>query len=259
MNTMKRLIRFGISLLVLSGFILLLGAVESARGKKSCERLVIEVDHSSGVYFLHKKDVRAFLKDREDSLVGRKMGDIDLHELEASLGRIPEVKEAEAFQELDGTLRVSIEQRKPIARFISDEGMSFYWDRKGKKMPLSRSFTPRVPVVTGNGDDPIFSADKGHEKREKLQELLTSIHADPFWKKQIQELHVNEDGGLEFVPLVGGHRVIFGALNDSSDKLKKLRVFYREASQHTGLAQYDTLDLRFGDQVVGKKKDHGGI
>lgn len=256
---MKRFFRFGISLLILSAFILLFGAVEKVRGDERCRRLKVKVDHSSGVYFLHKDDIRQFLKDRNDSLIGRRKASIELRELEAELGRIPAVKDAEVYHRLDGTLRVRVRQRKPIARFIDENGLNYYWDREGERMPLSEGYTPRVPVVTGKFDDPLSEGEEdGEAKKERFHRFLVRIRNDPFWNKQLQEIHFNAGGDVEMVPLVGDHRVIFGKLEDAEKKLKKLKVFYREASEHTGLSLYDTLDLRYGDQVVGKKKDHGG-
>ncbi len=251
--TMKRILRISISFVVLAAFFLLFTAVERARGERVCERLQIMVDNSKGVHFLNEKDIREFLKDREDSLVGRRLTSLSLHELEKELNRIPEVKDSEVFHELDGTLRVRVTQRRPIARFIEDDGESYYWDRRGDRMPLSDGYTARVPVVTGNAQDSVFVKGTESERGERFYKLLLRVHQDPFWSKQIQELHINPQGVIELLPLVGKQRVIFGDLKDYEKKLRKLKVFYREASVHTGLAQYDTLDLRYGDQVVGKK------
>lgn len=255
---MRDLLQYGISALFLIAFLVLLGAVQHARNDTLCERIRVDVDMSKGMFFLHKKDIRDFLSDREDSLKGRPLGDIDLNELERELQRIPEVKEAQTFYELDGTLRVGIDQRRPIARFISDNGSSYYWDQSGERMPLSPQYTPRVPVVTVAGDEPVFLHGAKKHKAERFHQFLLQIQEDPFWRKQIQEIHFGQEKRLELVPLVGDHRVIFGDLDDAEEKMRKLRIFYREASAHTGLDRYDALDLRYGDQVVGKKKAHGG-
>ncbi len=256
--TMKRLLRLGISFLVLIAFGFLFAAVENARSERICKELEVKVDHSHGVHFLYPRDIREFLQDREDSLLGSPIGTIALNELESDLDRIPQVKNAEAYHELDGTLQVDIRQRRPIARFLGEEGTSYYWDQEGERLPLSKAYTARVPVVTGHVDDPIFKEGTEGQKGERFFDLLKGIQNDPFWSKQIQELHVDDGGGIELVPLVGDHRVILGGLEDRKKKLNKLEVFYRKASQHTGLGQYDTLDLRFEEQVIGKKKEHGG-
>ncbi len=255
---MKRLLRYGISVLFLAAFVLLLGAVEHSRNNAVCERISVEVDMSEGMFFLHKKDIKEFLHDRDDSLIGHPLASIDLNELERELQRIPEVKEAQTFYGLDGTLRVQVDQRRPLARFIPKDGASYYWDQEGEPMPLSPQYTPRVPVVTVDGDHPVLKRNNANKKKQRFHRLLKVVQNDPFWQKQIQEIHIDENGGLELVPLVGDHRVIFGDLEDAEKKLRKLKLFYREASVHTGLDRYDTLDLRFGDQVVGKKKAHGG-
>lgn len=254
---MKRSFRWVISGLLGAAFILLLGAVHKERKGRICEEISIEVEMDEGIYFIHKTDIREFLDKRGDSLLGKELGSIALHSLEEEVERIPQVKSADVFHRLDGTLSLKVHQRKPIARFLLAEGKSFYWDERGKRMPLSPNYTARVPVVTMNGSSTYSRLSEGKEK-ECLHALLEEIEEDPFWRDQVQELHFEENGEFVLYPLVGGHLVRFGPLEGAQEKLKKLRTFYRKASEHTSLARYDTLDLRFGDQVVAKKKDHGG-
>lgn len=256
MSAMKRVLRTGIGVLGLLALLVLLGAVHEERRKRRCERFSIEVDQEKGLFFIHKKDIEDYLKDRGDSLIGAELGRIDLNGLEAELERIPEVRQAEVFHDLDGTLGVRIEQREPVGRFLLG-GKSFYWDDQGDRMPLSSNYTPRVPVVTV--ENPFrFRTELSDEDAERLFSFLERIGEDPFWEKQVQELHLDGEGKLEAVPLVGGHRILFGELRDLEEKLEKLRIFYRKASKHSSLDQYDTLDLRYRDQVVAKRKEHGG-
>lgn len=256
MNRMGRIWRTVIGVTGFLALILLLGAVDHERNKRRCKGFSIEVDQETGLLFLHKKDIEGHLRDRGDSLIGEEWSRIDLHSLEMDLERIPEVRDAEVFHDLKGTLGVRIEQRRPIGRFLLGNE-SFYWDREGERMPLSSSYTPRVPVITV--DDPFhFKKELSKEEKQRLFDLLQHIDQEPFWNDQVQELHIDRKGHLEVVPLVGDHRILFGELKDLEGKLGKLRVFYEKAAAHSSLDQYDTLDLRYRDQVVAKRKQHGG-
>ena len=58
------------------------------------------------------------------------------------------IKSAQVYYTLDGYFHVEITQRKPVLRIMSGEG--YYVDEDGKIMPLSRKYTSRVVVATGN-------------------------------------------------------------------------------------------------------------
>lgn len=51
---------------------------------------------------------------------------------------------------MDGSIKASIEERKPSIRIISDSGENYYVDNEGNKMPLSKRFTAYIPVATGS-------------------------------------------------------------------------------------------------------------
>ena len=73
---------------------------------------------------------------------------VDKDSLEYILVRNSVIKSAQVYYTLDGYFHVEITQRKPVLRIMSGEG--YYVDEDGKIMPLSRKYTSRVVVATGN-------------------------------------------------------------------------------------------------------------
>ena len=76
------------------------------------------------------------------------LGLLRLHEFENILDNNDMIENSEVFYTIDGTLHIKVKQRDPIAR-IYDGDKTYYMDNQGKKMPLSKSFSARVPIVRG--------------------------------------------------------------------------------------------------------------
>ena len=62
------------------------------------------------------------------------------------------------------------------------------------------------------------------------------------------------DKNIELVPRLGDHRIFIGNAENLPWKFEKLRALYEKALPLVGWDVYESIDLRFGDQVVCKKK-----
>ena len=56
------------------------------------------------------------------------------------------------------------------------------------------------------------------------------------------------------VPIVGDQRIILGNIEDLDDKIFRLKTFYQEAMSRMGWNKYKTINLKFKNQVVCKKR-----
>ena len=79
------------------------------------------------------------------------------------------------------------------------------------------------------------------------------ILADEFWSAHVEQIYVNNYGEIELVPKVGDHKIIFGTSDQMEEKFWKLKTFYKEGLNYTGWENYDTLNLKFENQVVCTK------
>lgn len=122
-------------------------------------------------------------------------------------------------------------------------------------MPLSDHFTAKVLVATGslpNYDDRFIE-----RKRSRLKnafELTHLILQDDFLQPMIEQIHFESQGSITLIPKLGRHKIIFGKYEDAEDKLRKLKIFYKEALPHEGWRKYRTVDLSYEGQVVCKKR-----
>ena len=142
-------------------------------------------------------------------------------------------------------------------------------DSNGKLMLWNPNFTPRMLVVSGDiketyeawhrtSMDELINNDtlKTHTLLDDFYSMARFILADEFWSAHVEQIYVNNHGEMELVPKVGNHKIIFGTSYQMEEKFWKLKTFYKEGLNFTGWESYDTLNLKFENQVVCTKKSN---
>lgn len=183
--------------------------------------------------------------------------DIDIQRVERVLEAQPFVADADAFIDDDLQLNIIVTQRVPLLRVIAENGQNYYLDESGFRMPLSESYTARVPVVTGNVVlwTENFMEDPDAQLRG-LVELARALREDPFLEALIEQIYVNNNGELVLAPKVGDQVIYLGRYSAAvtPERLRRLKTFYREGLPYEGWRKYRSFDLRYADQVVAKKR-----
>lgn len=245
-------------------FLVLWGFTASEHNGKICQRLEIFIDEMDGNFFINEKDIEVSLSSENLHPVGRRLGDVDLLELENKIEQIAEVKVAKVYKNLNGVITVGIKQRKPIVRIINANGNQFYLDDEGYQMPLSENYTPRVPVVTGYINEP-FSEYSATEiaknemlsktvKSDEVFTLVNYLRSNKFWNAQVQQINFNRHGEIELIPTLGEHLIVLGDLDNYEGKLNKLKIFYSEGLNHMDWNMYDTINIKYKNQIICTKK-----
>lgn len=153
------------------------------------------------------------------------------------------IKQAQVFMSVDGLITANVEQKKPIARVSTNA--SYYIDDEGSYMPLSTNYSARVPLVTG-----------AIEKND-LSNVFTmakKVRADEFLKKQVVEIHQNEDQSIDLRLRDTDFIVHLGRLNLIEKKINNLKAFYLKAKKDKTLDSYSVVNLKFDKQVICTKK-----
>ncbi len=219
--------------------------------------LEINIKHNNDNAFLTPEIIKRYVAVKLNYQIdSAKLSDINIAQLENTIGDIEEVKSVQVYKSVDGKLICEVEERVPVIRIIHENGMSNYIDEDGKYMNLSAQHAAHVPIVTGHINESEF--------RESVTELPIDsnlmfddvyalgdyIHSNKFWNAQIQEIHINKKKEFELIPLVGNHRIIFGDVSNMARKFKKLEIFYKEGLNNTGWNEYDTINVKFKNQIV---------
>ena len=168
---------------------------------------------------------------------------IILRELEYTLKSNEMIEDADVYINVDGAIGATIKQRTPIAR-VNDEGVAYYIDSKGYKMPLSSEYSARVPLLSGL---------KSSNAKE-VYALSNLIFNDSLLRKQIIGIDVNTKNEFTLKTRVGNQNVKIGTLDHINEKVKKLKAFYQKTIKDKTLDKYQTINLIFKNQVVCTKK-----
>lgn len=251
--------RLGTALLwgmALSGFIVLLVAAIQDKDAGKCKGIQVKFEGKDDNFFIEPKDIKSLItKDKSLNPVGKRVGDINISQLEAIIDQDPWVKNAEIYFDNGQQLNIKVTQREPVARVFTFSGNSFYLDGAGEHIPVSSRYAARVPVFTG------FPTDA--EKLQKADSLLTAqivdlgsyIGSDPFWMAQVEQLMITEDRRFEFIPKLGDQVIAFGEGINIDRKFTKLLAFYKEGLNKVGWNNYTRINIAFDDEVVCTRKD----
>ena len=185
---------------------------------------------------------------------GLPLSALDVGRLERVLNEDPFILEADVFVDAKNTLHIGIEQREPTLRIIDKNGLNYYLDGSGYKMPLSKHFSARVLVATGNIPPhvPDFLDRKKHVLKDLFQ-LKDLILEDDFFNALVEQIYVSNRNNYILIPKIGKQKIILGSMSDIENKLARLKTFYEEAVPYEGWRKYKTINLSFNDQVVCKK------
>lgn len=247
-------------------------AFVSARVETVIARSIdVQIENEEENFFVSANDVKSFFAQKQVPILNQEYRQIDFPMLEKSLRAHPSVENAEVAATLNGVVKVTVKQRTPVLRVINKNGESYYIDELGTIMPLDESYTAKVPVATGELDEPYarrsqvsiaeIAKNQTYSKLSYLDDLFniaTYIRKDSLLSVLVHQLNVNAEGDIEFFPAVGGHRVILGDGKDLSLKFNKLRLFYKEGLNKTnGWSKYSTINLKYKNLVVCTKKKYG--
>lgn len=234
----------------LTGMVLLMGAVAEKSSEQACQEMRIMIVGEEA--FVQQSDIARLIKTHFGDLVGRTLESIPTHEMERKLSEIPYVEQARVHTDMQGLLSIRIDQRTAVLRVLDPLGNGFYVDRYGLKMPVSRSYIPKVPVASGRIIEPytgpLDTLSSGVLK--DLFQLATRIGSDSLWSKQIVQLFVNDDAEIELIPRVGNHRILFGNCESMEEKFQKLKVFYAGVMPYIDKDYYSLVNIKYKDQLI---------
>lgn len=209
----------------------------------------------SGDKLISERDVKqALLLAFGNTLEGTELGQLEVDRMEHVLEEDPFVLDAEAYIDQRNILHVKIKQREPMLRILDNNGGNYYIDKDGVKMPPSKNFAAHVLVATGNVAP--YTPEFRKKKKNTLNDLYTlaqTLQADDFFAGFIQQIHVSNTGEFTLVPLVGDQNIMLGRARKIEDKLRRLKIFYRQGMPYVGWRAYESINLKYNGQVVCRK------
>ena len=237
---MKIITWINIRLLLMISLVIALYSFTSYRNSIRKIKKTEVVFEGENKLFLKEEMVNKLLIEKKQDVQTLGKVDLDLKNLENSIGKQQMIQKVDVFVSVDGILKAVVRQKIPVGR-VFDETGSFYIDCEGNRMPLSDNYTARVPLVSG---------EINVVKKKKLSEVLNMIIQDEFLKKNIIGLQILPNGSLIMANRNYDYQIDFGRTINIEKKFRNYKAFFQKAVADSTLYKYKRINLKFTKQVV---------
>lgn len=211
-------------------------------GQRKLKNVEVEFVGNEFLFITHDS-VHKLLIENHRVVTDYKKVQLDLKALENKITQHPFVQQSEIYLSIDGQLYARIEQKKPIARVFS-MGNIYYIDQNGIEMPISDSYSARVPI---------FNGDYNSKTKAGVLKVLNAIDEDVFLTKQIVGVELLPNGNFKLRNRSFDFEVDFGKPINIARKFANFKAFYQRAIKVESMQEYKKINLRFTEQVVCTK------
>jgi len=216
-----------------------------------CQAVVVNINPSSP-RFMDEAEIAGMIEKSGEPIIGHRLAAININKLEARLSSFTTLNNVEIFRKVDakgisftGKLIISVDQRTPVIR-MKNSTDDYYLDGEGVKIPTSPKYVERILIATGTIPDDLV--------KKMLLKMADFINKDDFWRAQIEQVFIQENGELLLVPQVGGYLIEFGTPEEYELKLRNLKAVYQQGFKNMGWNRYKTISVKYRNQVVCTKK-----
>lgn len=236
--------------------------LSSVTSAKTCGAIRIDIHDSTEYHFVTEKQLWNMVHGNSGHVLGKPVKSIPVAEIENKIKVLRELKQAEVFISIDGTVHVSVDQRDPIMRVMPDNGGDFFIDNEGVVMRKRNLYTPRMHIIGGNvnistsmlNGVSVLDTSIRNSILKDIYFLVKYINNDSFWSAQIDQIYVDNNDEINLIPRVGNQLIHLGTTENFKAKLRNLEAFYDQVLPEVGWNFYSSINLEFKDQIVCKKK-----
>ncbi|MDE6258801.1 MAG: hypothetical protein K2M53_10520 [Muribaculaceae bacterium] len=218
---------------------------KSEADRHICEGIDIEVKGNRAMHDVVAKGVARELARYPKRLKGAKLSQINTLELEKYLENLNTFESVNCMITSGGRLTIEIEPLVPVMRlFIGNH--SYYVNKNGKQIESKAEFYTEAPVVTGNFNSKF--------QPEDVLPVVKYISKDPMLRELVGMVEAKSPNNILLVPRMLGHVVNFGDTTRLDEKKDALQLFYKKVMPYKGWEEYDTISVKFRDQVVATRR-----
>jgi cell division protein FtsQ len=217
----------------------------------ACRKIQIELRENEQIR-ISKEEIARLVHEADNHIIGKELRMINADIIEKEIEKHQAILKAEVYKVIvadsssySGILGVRVVHREPVLRIMSSGG-NYYLDKSGKRIPVSVNYTANVIVATGD-----FSEEFA---RKELLPFVLFLNGTPFWKAQIEQVHVERSGDILLIPLVGDQIIELGSLKDYPEKLRNMRAFYEQVMARNNWDKYKQVSVKYKNQVIAKKR-----
>lgn len=180
-------------------------------------------------------------------LKGERLDRIDLKRLEDYLGAFSNFESVECSINPDSRLRITVVPIKAEVRVFSDRGRSFYINRNGKRIDADAEFYIDVPVL--------IAPERFEGLIPGALSVIRYTAADTELAPLIAAYKIDGPNDIIIIPRFQGHVINFGDSTRMDEKREAIMVAYRDVLPAKGWNTYDTISVKFRNQIVASRRN----
>lgn len=216
--------------------------------RHKCTGIIIKVVGTDNPKILErtKSGIETELSRYPEQIQGTPVHNLDTRKIEKYLSSISNFERVDCMINSNNHLLVEARPLEPVMR-VFDRGKSYYINREGKRIETKAEFFTDVPVVCGNFNNKFTP--------KSVLPLVKYINNDPKLANLVGMIVARNERNLILVPRIKGHVVNFGDTTRMQEKSKNLFLFYRKVMPYKGWMEYDTISVKFRNQIVATRRN----
>jgi len=254
MNKFKGIVKIAVTIFV----IIIVGVAIAKMQSRQCKEILIRMEGGEESNWVTKDDVMALLNKANISVIGKEYKEVNAEtgNISNAVNKHPYVNSCDKIYLTGKTLVIEITPRNPLIHVFPVKGEQYFIDYTGNFLPYSSKVAENLIIANGN-------IQTGYAENLKTDTfpVLHSLHTiaklieqSPFHTAQFRQMYVNGSGEIELIPTVGNQYVLFGNHKNAQEKLAHIEEMYTQTFPYTGMNQYASLDVRYKNRVIARKK-----
>jgi len=248
--SVRKILQLLLTIVGAMGCVLAMVSASTMEGEKPLSKLpLVSISNDRKYHSLEQKKIMDLaIYKRNIDIEHTPVSKLDVRGIERAIETDPWVQNAQVYIDIERVMHIEVTRRVPVARLFRADGVSYYIDSTLHTMPLSDDYTYYTNVVTNVPDLGNDSAGIGLKKQ--IVRLARFINTDSFWSAQVSQIAIDSAGMFELTPVIGEQKILLGDTSRLADKFANVMAFYKNVLNRIGWDKYQTLDVRFQDQVI---------
>ena len=237
-----KLLRVILSLVLLAYIVVAVSWSRNQSATELCRGIVVDPIESR---FVTVKEITRELGKLPEEAEKMRIHQINTDSIERMLASIDNIERVRCVVTTDNRVHVEVDPLEPVAR-IFDRDSSYYINRAGKRISATARYHSDVPIVSGS-----FTRDF---PPTAMLPLISYINSDSTWTTLITHNKAYDRRNVILVPMIHGHVINIGDMENLGDKFDRLRLAYKKILPVRGWDFYDTLSVKWRGQIVATRR-----
>jgi cell division protein FtsQ len=258
---MKRILNIIFTCLLAAGVVFLFVFANQKQHDVLCESFEINILYNGAPELITKSTIRNQITESGIRVKGQPVISLPVKKLQKLLNKNPYVKKATISVGVNGIVKANILQRNPLVRVVDNEFNQCLLDYDGIVMPVNPDFPVRLVLANGNISSLRLINALSEKKASKtlprdlgnVHKIALKLQTDTLTSALVEQIYINEKKEIELIPKIGDQSIILGDTILLDEKLKNLRVFYKEGMKNFAWNNYKVINLKYKNQVVCSK------